>query len=513
MNRKFNRFFIPLIFLITAALVFFLLFSPQSFFPTHSPQTRQVRIITPQTLNSNGDTAQNSDAEQQARADATVSKVALGEGQTSLGVLTQDFDGDAQEEQVVAYTATAKTEGPISIAYIDFDEHSGGYKIVWTAPTLVTKAKTLSMYTKDLLGDRSICLIVSGLNSQGEQTMTVFQKIPPPAGEIGTNAPASAPFRKIAELKIDGSIVIQEADRSQAYQVGQAAGSSFSISTYGRDYESTNILDQIEVTYTFDPKTGKYERVGTARIPGTQIEQRKVRELLDGSPDKFELFIEGLWYYVDADGNVKNQQYIYFDPRKREIIFYIDNTQEVFSWEHSSATRYGIYISSQNVSVTTLRRLLDIELDSINSIRVKIFEDINLKIGIEGRWDGTYRKLTLDSKPTATKGKQNAWINQTYGGAIGTLRFFDDGTFTLVTPAETKQGKYAFYSDEGVDLLELRYLGGTKSMRETYQVRTQKNDSSASMILTKVNLTTKGLQNLQEGDMELKPLPDASKVN
>lgn len=511
MNRKFNRFFVPLIFLITAAVIVFLLFSPQSFFPTHSAQTKQARIITPQTLNATGNTAQSSDAEQQARSDATVSKVALAEGQTSLAVLSQDFDGDAQEEQVVAYAATANTDSPISIAYIDFDEQSGGYKIVWTAPTIVTKAKTLSLYTKDLLGDRSICLIVSGLNSQGEQTMTVFQKTGPGGGENGTTGLASAPFRKIAELKIDGSIVIQEAERSQAYQVGQATGSSFSISTYGRDYESTNILDQIEVTYSFDPKTGKYERVGTARIPGTQIEQRKVRELLDGSPDKFELFIEGLWYFVDADGNVKNQQYIYFDPRKREIIFYSDNTQEVFSWEHSSATRYGIYISSQNVSVTTLRRLLDIELDSINSIRVKIFEDINLKIGIEGRWDGTYRKFTLDSTSASAKDKVNAWITQTYEGTMGKLRFLGNGTFTLETPTETKQGKYAFYTDEGVNLLELRYMDGAKSKRETYQVQTKKGD--AGMVLTKVNLTTSGLQNLQEGDLELKPVSDPSKNN
>jgi len=158
----------------------------------------------------------------------------LPEGQTFLAVLTQDFDGDAQEEQVVAYTATANTDGPISISYIDFDEQSGGYKILWTSPTFVTKAKTLSLYTKDLLGDRSICLIVSGLNSQGEQTMTVFQKTTPAVGVNGTNALVSAPFLKIAELKIDGSIVIQEAERSQAYQVGQAMGSSFPISTYGR---------------------------------------------------------------------------------------------------------------------------------------------------------------------------------------------------------------------------------------------------------------------------------------
>jgi hypothetical protein len=122
------------------------------------------------------------------------------------------------------------------------------------------------------------------------------------------------------------------------------------------------MLDQLEIIYTYNSEKGVYERTGMTRIPVSQIEQRRVRELLNGDKDRFEQFITGLWYYVGPQGTTDDRQYIYFDPLSREIIFYGENIQQVFNWQNSRATRHGLYISSQNISVTTLRRFLDIEL-------------------------------------------------------------------------------------------------------------------------------------------------------
>jgi hypothetical protein len=149
-------------------------------------------------------------------------------------------------------------------------------------------------------------------------------------------------FNKIAEIRIDGSIVIQETDRTQAYRMGLTNGQSYAIAAYGRDPESSNILDQVELTYSYNTVNGLYEQTKVARIPGSQVEQRRVRELLNGSGGEFENFITGLWYYVSPQGTLDNRQYIYFDPDSRELIFYGDEIQQVFTWQNSSPTRYGL---------------------------------------------------------------------------------------------------------------------------------------------------------------------------
>jgi hypothetical protein len=216
------------------------------------------------------------------------------------------------------------------------------------------------------------------MNGVGEHTLSVFRKNPADAAG-GPSGADEAFFVKIVEIQIEGAIFVRETDRTQAYQMGMANGASFPIVAYGRDAQSSNILDQIEIIYTYDSATNRYEQSKLTRIPGKQIEEQRMREILSGGTKSFENFLTGLWYYVAPGGIVDNRQYIYFDPQSREVIFYVDETQQVFTWQHSGATRSGLYMASQNISVQTLRRSLDIALESLESIRVKVFEDVRLK--------------------------------------------------------------------------------------------------------------------------------------
>jgi hypothetical protein len=274
------------------------------------------------------------------------------------------------------------------------------------------------------------------MNSAGEQTLTVFRA----GGEIF--------FQKIAELHTDGSIQVQEAERTQAYQTGLANGESFTLAAYGRDFNSTNVLDQVERIYAYNAEKGLYEQRGLNRIPGSQIEQRRVQEVLGGGKEGFEQFITGLWYYVSPQGTLDNRQYIYFDPGSREIIFYGEEIQQVFSWQNSSATRRGLYVSSQNISVTTLRRFLDIELESPDSIRVKVFEDVRLKIYVTAPWDGSYRKAGT-AAPAAAAGTDPEktvlpYIDASYDGSIGRLVFPPTETTNSIPAGRSKNGLRLF---------------------------------------------------------------------
>jgi hypothetical protein len=509
--------------LCLGAVVFVLLVvRPFPFLRGGGRELRQTRIVIPQE---NWGDSRNSGgtAEKLANEDGIMVKAALGEGEIMVAVLTQDFDGDPAEEQIVAYRNRQELESAVYVSYIDYNEKDRAYRRIWSAPTAATRPGTISLFSQDLIGDRSACVILTGMNGAGEHTMTIFRKNSQFQAFSASNAAVNQPFSKIAELRIDGSISIQETERPQAYHLGVAPGQSFSITAYGHDFESSNILDQREITYTFNPRLDLYEQSRAVRIPGSQIEQRRLRELLSGAPGVFASFINDLWYYVSPEGTLDKRRYIFFDPANKELIFFEDETQQVFTWQNASPTRYGLYISSQNISVTTLRRFLDIELQSLDSIRVKVFEDVRLKIGVSASWDGSYRRAgsAEQDKDRNAAGKVESRIDALYDSPMGKIRFFPEGLYELNAGETVKKGRYAFFAVNGRELLELRpeqgspfrpeRSGGAEADggRELYRVEAGPPDaggtggSRKSLRLSRVRLGTMGIQELQEGVISL----------
>jgi hypothetical protein len=491
-----------------AALLFFGPFTNQK-----KQERRRTRIIIPQEL----DTGRDSDsAGRMVPEDSVNTKVAMAEGDLIIDLLTQDIDGDPAEEQIVAFRSLLEMDSPVYLSFIDYDETTGEYRRIWTAPTAAVRPGTVSLYTQDLIGDRSVCIILTGMDNQDNHTMTIFRRNP--------RRETEPPFVKIAELKIDGSISVQETERSQAYHQGIAKDKSFTIAAYGHDFRSGNILDQVEIIYAFNTESGVYGQSAVTRIPGSQIEQRRLKELLDGEKSVFENFISDLWYYAGPQGAAGGRLYIYFDPRSREIIFYGDETQQVFTWQNSNPTRYGIYISSQNISVTTLRRFLDIELESLDSIRIRVFEDVRLKIGAGTSWDGSYRRAGAGSQTISQNSNAvSPYIDALYDSSLGRLRFYPDGGYELSSGGALRKGRYVFFRINGQDFLELRHTppAGPRTVddpeakskndaRLIYRidpVRKTGAESPArgSLNLSRIRLGATGVQDLHEGMITLSP--------
>jgi hypothetical protein len=324
--------------------------------------------------------------------------------------------------------------------------------------------------------------------------MTVFRRI-----SYGNDQP----FYKIAELQIDGSIIIQETGRSLAYQQGITKGQSFNIATYGHDNLSNNILDQIETIYSFNENSGQYEQTNVSRIPGSQVEQRQLREILSGVPGVFENFINDLWYYVSPQGTVDTRQYIYFDPTGREIIFYGDEAQQVFYWHNSSYTRYGLYIRSQNISISTLLRFIDIELESLDSIKLRVIEDVQLKIAVNTSWDGSYRRAgAVALKEPATSLRPA--VNAVYDSSLGRIQFSNTGEYTINSGNTVRKGRYVFYKVDNNELLELR--SSEKTENDTRIIYRVEPTGSSSLSLSRVRLGTAGIQDLFETVIILTPV-------
>jgi hypothetical protein len=515
MTRSVFRIITAVLFACTALVICALIIFPAPWNANKESEARQTRIVIPQALREDTGAGETT-AERMTREEMMTVKVPLNDGEIMAALINDDFNGDQQDEQIVAYRNLLEIESPIYLTYIDYDRAAKSYKRVWSAPTAATRSGTISLYTQDLIGDRSVCVLLSGMNGSGEHTLTVFHITSPARAAGGTPPPGDDfVFTKIAELRIDGSISVRETARSQAYQMGLAKGASYTIVAYGRDYDSSNIMDQVEITYGYNEISGLYEQTGFTRLPGTQIEQRRVRELLE-NPKAFEEFITGLWYYVSPQGTIDSRQYIYFDPPAKEIIFFEEETQQVFSWQTSSPTRYGLYLASQNISVSTLRRSIDIELESLDSIRVKVFEDVRLKfsIGVSAPWDGSYRKANLIEAGVPKPEQKSPYIDAVYDGPIGKIRFYPEGNYELNAGGGPRRGKYAFFYIDSRELLELRpesRPGAAADSRETYLVEPaaagetppESGENRKSLTLLRVRLGARGIQELHEGSISL----------
>jgi hypothetical protein len=369
----------------------------------------------------------------------------------------------------------------------------------------------------DLLGDRCNCIIVTGMNSQREHTFTAFYK--------SVNEAKTLPYHKIAEITMDGSITVHETERSSAYRQGVAKGQSYAITAYGRDTESENILDKIEITYEFDSANRFYRQSKSSRISGARIEHQRTREILSGDAKVFENFINDLWYYVSPNGTIEKKQYLYFDPVKREIIFFGDGAQQIFTWQRSTSTRYGLYVSSQNASVTSLNRAINIEMESLDSIRMRVIEDVRMKIYVSASWDGLYRRASPAQRaaPATGASPQTAigmYADAVYDSSLGRFSFYPNGEYELGTSSSLIKGRYVFFRVRDRQLLEIRPDGVRQDSVRPSGVGSSKNENgdarlvyvlanagrtsgsevslSGNISLTRVRLGVAGFQELRE---------------
>ncbi|GMO51448.1 MAG: hypothetical protein Ta2G_09200 [Termitinemataceae bacterium] len=484
-------------FVVVLVLIAFFVVIPKDFFEPKKQEFQESRMVTP-----SGSTVAKEDLDfkkSQTYYETSVRpRINLEEGEIIAIVLTDNFDNNPDEEQIISYRNLKVENSPIYITYVSYEALTKTYKRQWSLSTPITQSSTLSMYSEDLLGDRSKCIIVTGMNNSAQRIMNIYRY------NTASNA-----FDKIYDITIDGTISVVESERTQAYHLGMTNGQSYKISAHGRDLRSANPLDQIERIFAYNEKRNIFEEESVNKIPGAQVEAQKLKGLLNGNSSEFEQFIQGLWYRINQDGTVDNRRYVYFDTNDREVIFYDEDTQQVYNWLGSNATRYGLYISSQNISVSTLRRIMDIELESLDSIRIKVFEDVHMKILIDAPWDGSYRKAK-SSRDSSKNTKHTApFIDARYLSTLGSVVFSPEGNYEITQGENTKKGKYIFFMLEDNEFLEMIpenpagessvYIDGRPKNfgRETFLVE-RSEKSPLDFSLNRVKLTIRGLQEFHE---------------
>jgi hypothetical protein len=230
----------------------------------------------------------------------------------------------------------------------------------------------------------------------------------------------------------DGSIEIDEVERSEGYRLGQKNGPSFVIYAYSGDTESENILDKVKRTYYWQYQQNRYVLTGTETLPGAVIEEKQLEELFsDPSVEAMEDFLAGPWYLAGTDGQ---EEILLFLPEQRRISVYSGDVQEVYSWQASFRSLSNRLLAfGANESIESIVRRFNVEVVSLNTIDVWI-------LGSE-QWDrsfGRYFKLSeelqrdLLDKDQARIDADQIQLSGLYQSGAGFQIIFEPPHFTWI---------------------------------------------------------------------------------
>jgi hypothetical protein len=387
-------------------------------------------------------------------------KVPIERSEKLIQVLNLNLDLDLSEEQILVLGAK-DPEAPLRIAVVDYDAVRGTYLRGWEGITGSTNPRLFEVSQKDLVGDHNQEIVCRGINGRGEQVLDVFRKTPAPSG-VGLY------YTKICQVVSEGSIEIQEIERSEGYRLGQKNGPSFAIYAYSRDKASPNLLDRIRTTYQWQYQQNRYVLTSEEKLPGAVVEERQLKELFaDPSIEAFESYLAGPWYLAGSEGR---EEIILFSPEERRITIYSGQVEEIYVWQTSFRSLPNrLYILGANESIESIQKRITVEVTALNTIEVSI-------LGSE-EWDrssGRYLKLTEELQEQLLKQKKtevkpaSILLKGIYRDDQGTEIIFDPPHFTWIGKRQFSGGFAVISLDKTVLYLKGLDENGLPGQEATY---------------------------------------------
>lgn len=439
-----KRFSVIFLFLFAFTLGFYFIFS--SLTPDTEQETIRAKVVIPATTNQ---VEQSEDTESYSSVEfENTSLVQLNLDETLITTLSVDINSDTFEDQIIAVKKANKPNIVLIIGL--YNSKTSEYQRFTEIQTSIFQVKTFSLMTMDLAGNHTNTLVCTGFSSNNDSILQAYN----PKTERNRFS-----IVKIIDLKTDGTIFIQQAQRNDNYSIYNMNAECFPIIMYSTEEtpEGTD-FEQVQTTYEWNKKTEVYEPTATTRLSSKKIAAKELARILDGTVSTFTNFLDGLWYRTNTTGQ---QRYIFFDPKSEEIIFFDQAIQEVYDWLNNTLRKNGVYISASNKSISNLVRYFDIALVSVDEIRVRVRDDVRMIIGTDTLWDGVYKKTSqkmnsVQSKTTATN------IIKTMEEGAGKWNFqdnsvvFTDGVFSLSNKDKKESGVYTHTTLFNTDLIQFR---------------------------------------------------------
>ena len=464
-TRKINK-IIPIVFIVVAAVI--VVFLVVRLFSKANGQhvLPRARVVTPTSGSDTGNQSVSDGVE--ASGETLTSFISLAPSETLISVLSIDMNSDRFEDQVIAVRRENVPHLVIVVGMYEPDSNT--YVRVAEITTGISRVRTFSFTGIDMTGEHRNDLVYQGVKDDGTSVMAIY-----------TIRRVSANFElvKIGEFESDGTIFIQQDDRSLSYELSQTRGASFPVWVYSSAQDESGgenaSLSQIQTEYRWNETEQQYVETRQIRVTGSRIAAQELARIQDGTVDTFAGFLHGLWYKTanTQDGI----RYIFFDYTQKEVIFLYNDTEEVYSWEDSNLRRSGIYISTTNESITNMQRRCDISLLGIDEVNLRVIDDVRMIIKESKLWDGRYRKMTVQS---AYSGEQTRSVHSDYVAQLvngpawmtdnGFRMTFSDSSYTLSSNAMYDSGTFLTGVVGNSAIIQFRSSSRSAILSEVYQM-------------------------------------------
>lgn len=436
---------IPVIFVVVAMVLAFFLAGKNLFVKDNSYSRAKVVKPVVETEVSETENPEEGYADYEQ-----TSFIELANDETLLNVVTMDIDGDGYDDQI-NIVKTSRSPFLALIVGLYNPQTSSYVRAAWIA-TAVSQSRTFACTSLDVMGNHKNSLIYQGITDEGHSVLCIFNGSRNSRGEFVLS--------KIGDFESDGTVFIQQSERNEAYELNQTKAASFPVWVYASDSsEEGNSLDQIQTMYNWDEEEGLYVQVKQIRVTGNRIAAKELARIQDGTVETFAKFLEGLWYKTENSGG--DVRYIFFDTQAQEIIFYYEDSEEVYSWLDAKLRRNGMYFTSVNQSIENLQRRFDISLVNIDEVRIRIQDDVRMIISESTLWDGNYKKVSSRMAQKTVEGEAEKAVNALVAGPAwncsdGKYFVFSDGNYLMESEDLSDTGRFVLNSISGTVLLQFR---------------------------------------------------------
>ena len=464
---------VPVLFVLAAALIAGVFFVSKKVLSKEDKSSTRARIVTPKSA-----TAANSENETSAssiESEKYETFVPLYSGETLISTLTIDINNDGYDDEVLIVRKATSQNLWIVAALIDSD--SGFYERLEPIKTQFTRTRTFSYMGMDVTGEHKNALVYQGLADDGNYIMEIYLC----AEQHGVSY-----LRNIGDFSCDGTVFIQQTERSESYALAMSKGESFSVWVYksdvpaeaaGTDKSKTSVgQNQIQQEYKWNPSSQKYELAREIKVTAGRLAATELSRIQDGTVETFAAFLEGLWYKTsNNDGNIR---YMYFNYPDNEIIQLYKDIQEVYEWEDSKLRHNGIYLTAVNADIMNLHRRFDIALVNTDEIKITLRDDINLIINENTQWDGNYKKMALQDTfgDFASSTEKDLYLKELRKGDVWSTAdttvalSFGEYTYTLLNGGLTENGIYSIEKIGSYNVIQFRSDTEGSILSETYSM-------------------------------------------
>ena len=482
---------VSILFVLAALLLAAAFFLTRRFVSNNDKSLSRAKIVTPRAASSSS--SENDSKTSSFESEKYETFVPLYSGETLISTLTIDINNDGYDDEVIIVRKAGSQNLWMVAALIDPD--SGLYERLAPIETEFTRTRTFSYIGMDVIGEHKNALIYQGLADDGNYVMKIYLCV----SSHGENKMVN-----IGDFSCDGTVFIQQTERSESYALALSKGESFSVWVYksdkseaadggaSADTKKTSVgQNQIQQEYKWNAESQKYELAHEINVTAGRLAAAELSRIQDGTVGSFSNFLDGLWYKtLNNDGSIR---YMYFNSAENEIIQLYNDVQEVYEWEDSKLRHNGIYITAINADIMNLHRRFDITLVNLDEIKITLRDDINLVIKENTRWDGNYKKMSLqtsleemydnnvESEFAVELKKGDKWSTP---DALVSITF-TDYNYTALTETLEEQGIYtlskvgsyniiSFRSDFANSLFSEAYSisFGTKTITETVKRKT-----------------------------------------